>query len=455
MLVAFYKLGMHNLQGTMEAFTRKLPKHRRFMVVCGVERILDYLANLKITKEDIEIFKVVLPEIDFTDDICNYLANIDFSSVKVRAMYDGDLVFAQEPVVSISGPIGVIQYIEKKVLSILNHDVRIASKAARIYIASRGKPVFDYSGFGNKERPIAEFGGRRGADGNSAEAGRAAYIAGFSSTSNVLAYKRYGVPVSGTMGHVFVMSHLDENGEDGETKAYKNWASLFKNSTYLPDTYNLYSGTVKVLENCKRNIGSIRLDVDDLKSAAHSVRAKLNSYDHRETTIGATNDLNEYKIKELLESGTPIDWFGVGTEVVCTPDAPTCNFIYKLVQVEDSVVAKISSQGKSTLPGAKQVYRYYDEKLAKITHDVIGLENTNEETAMIELGYQTCLIGRNPTSADDRWKASLSRNLFLSTVKKMSQYLKVIEYQDEETAKYPIELSEGMRVAIEKFINEH
>lgn len=198
MLIAYYKSGMRNVTGTMEAFTRSLPKHRRFLVSCGVERILEYLQQLKITDRHINVLKQVLPDISFDDDLCNYLKSIDFAKeLSVRAIQDGDILFANEPVVSITGPIGIAQYPEKKILSILNHDIRIASKAARIYIAARG-------------RPVAEFGGRRGADGMSAEAGRAAFIAGFSSSSNVLAFERYGIPCSGTMGHVWIMSHLND-----------------------------------------------------------------------------------------------------------------------------------------------------------------------------------------------------------------------------------------------------
>jgi nicotinate phosphoribosyltransferase len=443
MLIAYYKVGMKDVRGTMEAFTRKLPKHRRFLVACGIERILEYLQKLRITDKHIKVLKQVLPDIEFDEELCSYLTGIDFAKeLDVMAMQDGDLLFANEPVISITGPIGIAQYPEKKILSILNHDIRIASKAARIYLAAKGKPV-------------AEFGGRRGADGMSAEAARAAFIAGFSSSSNVLAFERYGIPCSGTMGHVWVMSHL---GPDGEDRAYKNWGIIFKNSTFLPDTYNLITGTEKVLNNCHRNIGSIRLDVDNLKESSFSVKRRINSYDAMNVTIGATNDLNEYKIKELISYGCPIDWFGVGTEVVSTPDAPTCNFVYKLVEVNDPVrghefVAKNSDGGKATIPGAKQVFRGFAEPSAKImTNDIICLssediEDSNHKPLMLKYNIQSW--------SKDTWPAQYARDLFLKRMKQSPDYLKVICYEEQEGNIYPVDISDRLQTELTKFRERH
>lgn len=401
MLIAFYLTGRSQIIGTMEAFTRKLPKNRKFMTVCGIPRIADYLRTVKFTENTIRILKEVLPEINFTDDLCNYLYSINFAKdLKLRAMSDGDIVFAEEPVISISGPIGLAQYVETKILSILNHDIRIASKAARIYLAAKG-------------RPVVEFGGRRHADNMVAEAARAAYIGGFSSTSNVSAYEKYGIPVIGTMGHVWVMSYLDD-----ELKAYKDWGKLFKDSVYLPDTYDTISGTKKVLEACRGNVGGIRLDSGNLSELSFHIRRDLNNRDAFKAKIGATNDLDEYEIDKLIENGNPIDWFGVGTRVVTTPDSPSCNFIYKLVEVDGVPVAKKSSDpGKTTLPGAKQVFRYFESRYnqnKQFTADIISLNNEGGDTS--GLLNDLDLNAKQPVALE-------SRNKFIENIAMMPKYL--------------------------------
>lgn len=384
MLIGFYLSGMKDVSGTMDAFVRKLPPNRHFLVVCGIPRILEYLHTLRITDEHIKIFKEVLPDITFDKAICDYLKALDFSTLKVRAMKDGDIAFAHEPFISITGPIGMAQYVEKKVLSILNHDVRIASKAARIYLAAKGIPV-------------AEFGGRRGADMMSAEAARAAYIGGFTSTSNVLAYKKYGIPCVGTQGHLWPMSHLDEGNDDGETRAYKNWAKLFKKSTYLTDTNNHEAGLKKLIDAVKASdIGGVRIDSGNLSHSFKTTRKTLDTAGCLDTKIGATNDLNEYKIAKLNKDGCKYDWYGCGTEVVSTPDSPTCGFIYKLVHVNDPKIGqkdvhKIADGVKGTLPGKKQVFRFYNKKEKTYSHDLLTLSNESVEPGYIELlsGYKT------------------------------------------------------------------
>ncbi len=443
MLIGFHRAGMDSTIGTMDAFVRKLPHNRKFLVVCGVERILDYLRTLKITADDVRVYKKVLPEVEFDEALGNYLTSIDFKSLEVKAMQDGDIAFAHEPFISIRGPVGVAQFVEKKVLSILNHDVRIASKAARITIAAKGKPV-------------SEFGGRRGGDKMSAEAARAAYIGGFANTSNVLAFERYGIPCVGTMGHVWVMAF----GPNGEAEAYKEWARQFPNSTYLPDTYHVYNGVEKVLSECNGSVGGIRFDSGDILENSKWVRRTLSQHDLLRAKLGATNDLNEYKIIELLKQGAPIDWFGVGTEVIATPDAPTCNAIYKLVQIEHKGekihVAKIAADGKGTLPAAKQVFRHLEVKQQKhvdgairhYSHDTIGLadENIDDTDEMLQ--------SRKP--GDRQIPAEESRNRCQDQLKRMSRSLSLIGSQGSDNdSSFVIELSEALDSVNTAFINEN
>jgi nicotinate phosphoribosyltransferase len=442
MLIGFHRAGMDNTVGTMEAFVRTLPPNRRFLVVCGIERIISYLKSLKITIEDVRTLKKVLPEVEFDEALGNYLTGIDFSKLEVRAMQDGDIAFASEPFISVRGPVGVAQFIEKKVLSILNHDIRIASKAARITIAAQG-------------RPVAEFGGRRGGDLMSAEAARAAYIGGFSSTSNVLAFEKYGIPCIGTMGHVWIMAHV---GDDGESDAYKNWSQQFPQSVYLPDTYHVYNGVEKILKQCGGNIGGIRFDSGDILENSKWVRRELSKHDELKAQLGATNDLNEYKIAELLAHGAPLDWFGVGTEVISTPDAPTCNAIYKLVEVDTEytthLVAKLAADGKGTLPGAKQVFRHMEVPSAvamnprRFSHDTLGLKR--EKMA----DTQEMLVKRD--LAAPTITAAESRKNFLEQLKRMPTDLSIVEKEYGSTGSvYSVIHSQGLTAANTAFVNEN
>lgn len=432
MLIAFWLSGRAHIIGTMEAFTRKLPDNRKFLVVCGIPRIAEYIASLKFTENTIRVLKEVLPEIEFTNELCNYLYSINFAKeLKVKTMADGDIAFEQEPVISITGPIGLVQYVETKILSILNHDIRIASKAARITLAAN-------------ERPVAEFGSRRHADNMGPEAARAAYIGGFSSTSNVAAYEKYGIPVIGTMGHVWVMSYLDE-----ESDAYNDWGKLFKNSVYLPDTYDTVDGVKKALNVCRGNVGGIRLDSGNLSDLSFRIRRELNNRDAFKTKIGATNDLDEYQIQELIENGNPIDWFGVGTKVVTTPDSPSCNFIYKLVEVDGEPIAKISSDsGKTTLPGAKQVFRHFSMVNDKLLFSGDTLALTNEKDDIlhsVNMLHGIDLNALQPNIND-------SRNNFLKNIITMPQYLK--SFTNDNIA-YPVHRSKGLSDALRKFLLKH
>lgn len=334
MLYAYFRNGEAKKPGAMEAFTRKLPSCRDFYVFAGLGRIIEYLSNLKFSQESIKTINEILQINDINFN--NYLSSINFAKeLKLFAMPEGTMFFPQEPVLRIEGPVGLCQYVEKTILSILNHDTRIASKAVRIVSAASG-------------RPVLEFGGRREHECCTEATARAAYIAGFSGTSNVNAYHKYGVPVSGTMGHVWIMSH------NTEEEAFEKWNNVFPNSTYLVDTYNTLQGVEKAL---KVNPKAIRLDSGNLYDL--SVRAKKIINDSgKDIKIVATNDLDEYSIADLLSRGAPIDSFGVGTQLVSTPDYPSMGMVYKLVEVEGRpVFKKADTLAKSTWPGKKQVWR--------------------------------------------------------------------------------------------------
>lgn len=419
MLIGYFKSNMHNIHGVMEAFCRKLPQHRRFLVACGIERIIDYLANIKITATEINILKKALPDVVFDSELEQYLLNINFQKeITVRAMREGEILFPNQPVISLKGPVALCQYVERKILGILNDDVKIASKAARIVISAEGRPVF-------------EFGGRRLGDAGTSAA-RAAYIAGCAGSSSVAAFAKYGVPCSGTMGHVWVMSHYD----GGEKEAFENWNDAFKNSIYLVDTYNSSTGTENAIKSAGLNIGGIRLDSGDLENQSINFKRKLINSDCYSAKIYASNDLNEYKISELVQRRSLIDGFGVGTELVTSPDAPNCGFVFKLCSVQDKSgtwhpVAKMAKGGKRTIPGEKQVFRFRHDVKNTFTHDMIGLHNESI------VGAEPLLVERSLLTEN----IEDSRNYCLSRISSLPPYLKIISINDNVHDVYTVNIT--------------
>lgn len=435
MLRGYFENGMHEHQGSMEAFARKLPLCRDFFLVAGIGRIVDYLNSVSFSDEDIRILRSIpglqIPEGSDGDAFCNYLANIDFKrDLKLFSMPEGTIAFPHEPILRIEGPIGLCQYVEKRILSIINHDIRVASKAARVVLAAQGRPVF-------------EFGGRRAHEECSPDTARAAYIAGFAGTSNVQAFAEYGVPAIGTMGHVWIMSH------ETEREAFENWSKAFKNSVYLVDTYNTYDGIDAAAVYARGNIGGIRLDSGDLAHLASSGRRVLNRSAGIDVKIVASNDLDEYSIADLLQRGAAIDSFGVGTQLVSTPDSASLGFVYKLVAVGYhngdvlNPICKIADGGKGTWPGQKQIFRYQTSFQGNtvITNDVVGL--LGEELPGAEAMLKPHII-----SSVDHYEYTLAaRQRFMQCLKQMPPYLKTIPRQpiaNTQRMEYPVDFSDKL-----------
>lgn len=440
MLLGYFRCGMDQNIGVMEAFTRKLPVKRNFMVACGVERIMEYLHNFKFSIDDIKIIKEILnPSLiePFSERDGNYLAGLSANVLKVRAMHDGDVLFANEPIIQVEGPIGMVQYVEKMILGMINHDVRIASKAARIVIASGDKP-------------ITEMGGRRAHEEATAAAARACYIAGFAGSSSVEAYVKYGVPHFGSMGHVWIMSHnvAGQTKRGSQQQSFKNFSKVYKNGTYLLDTYDTQDGAADATKCVAGNIGGGRLDSGDLNELSIAVRRAFNKADYcASAKVIATNDLNEYKILKLRKEGAYIDAFGVGTEVVCTPDSPSNNFVYKLVSIEDGKgnwkdVAKIAADGKATFPCAKQVRRYYDPSCNVFTHDEI----IKRDTKLSPLSYDILYDRNVKTWNEAEWTTEMARNLFSKRLTEMPSFLKLIQSKidDDMAHKYTVNISDDL-----------
>ncbi len=352
---AFFERGM-NAPASFDVGVRRLPPNRGFMVMAGVERVLEVLEDFHFEEsaiahlESLGIFKA-----DFLD----FLRKLRFTGT-VRAMREGSLFFAGEVVMEVRAPLIEAQIIEPIVLNQLGIASVLATKAARCFAVGQG-------------RRLVEFGLRRaqGADAGLVAA-RSSYLAGFHGSSNVLAGKRYGIPVFGTMSHSFIMAH------EGERRAFEDFARSFpKLSTMLVDTYDTLRGvhnTVDIARKLKAdgiNIQAIRLDSGNLEQLSKQSRRILDDAGLREVAIFASGNLDEYKIAELLGAGSPIDAFGIGTALSTSDDAPAADYTYKLSDYAARPRLKTSA-GKISLPGRKQVFRALDGQ-GRYRGDIVGL----------------------------------------------------------------------------------
>jgi nicotinate phosphoribosyltransferase len=327
--------------GTFELFVRRLPASRGFLVLAGLEQALSALESLRFDGEQLDYLRRLPPFAGVAPAFFERLAAFRFGG-EVWAMPEGSVFFAQEPVLRVTAPLLEAQLVETLLLSIINFQTTIASKAARVRLAAG-------------DAALAEFGSRRAHGPQAAAwAARAAYIGGFDATSNVLAGQRLGIPVVGTMAHSFVMSFDDEQA------AFARYLDVFPgHATLLVDTYDTLDGVRHALA-LGRPFAGVRLDSGDLAALARETRRLLDAGGRAEARIFASGDLDEWKVAALRASGAPIDAFGVGTQLSTSADAPFLGGIYKLVEVEAGGQAfpkSKTSAGKATHPGRKQVLR--------------------------------------------------------------------------------------------------
>ena len=352
---AFFERGMND-EACFEGAVRRFPPSRGYMVAAGVERVLEILEDFHFDEaaiahlESLQIFKA-----EFLD----FLAQVRFTGV-VRAIAEGGIFFSGEPVIEVRAPLIEAQLIEPLVLNQLGLASLAATKAARCVNVAAG-------------RRLVEFGLRRaqGADATLIAA-RSSHLAGFNGTSNVLAGKRYGMPVFGTMSHSFIMAH------ENERQAFEDFARSFpKLNTLLVDTYDSIRGVTNVAELATRlakedlKIQAIRLDSGNLEDLSKRARKILDRHGLEDVAIFASGNLDEYKIADLIRSAAPIDAFGVGTSVVVSDDAPSADYTYKLTEYQGRPRLKTST-GKLSVPGRKQIFRGIDAA-GQLSQDLIGL----------------------------------------------------------------------------------
>lgn len=333
----YFVKGRHTNRATCEAFARRLPSCRRFLVMAGTEHIREYLLNVHFTGDDIKFLKynTDLKRIFASSNFEDFLKDFRFTG-DFWAMAEGEIIFAGEPLIRVTGTLPEVHIAETIALSVLNHDVHIASKAARIKLAAGDHHLF-------------EFGTRRTHHEAAVDAARASYIAGFTATSNLRASQKFGIPNVGTMSHMWVM--FNEN----EEQAFKDFSVAYKTPTILVDTYDTLAG-VEMATSIKR-LKAVRLDSGDFNFLSRETRRILDNNNCNNVKIVVSGDMNEHKIDKLLKSGCPIDAFGVGTELVAPKDVNSLGIVYKAVydETRNKPVIKLA-KNKITYPGAKQVY---------------------------------------------------------------------------------------------------
>ncbi len=320
MLQAALHSGAASRRAVFEVFARHLPHGRRYGVVAGTGRLLDAVARFRFGPAELSFLR----DNRIVDETTlQFLSSYRFSG-NIWGYAEGDIYFPGSPILVVEGTFAESVLLETVLLSILNHDCAVASAASRMVTAAGGP--------GDSGRPLIEMGSRRTHEGAAVAAARAAYIAGFASTSNVFARFSYGVPSSGTSAHAFTLVH------DSELDAFKaQLASLGPGTTLLVDTFDVSTAVREAVAAAGTSLGAVRIDSGDLPAYAVSVRALLDSLGATTTRIILTGDLDEYSIAGLAVA--PVDGYGVGTSLVTGSGAPTAALVYKLVARSAEAVA--------------------------------------------------------------------------------------------------------------------
>lgn len=345
MLQAYWREGMDG-EGTFSLFVRRLPKARNYLLACGLDDILRFLETLRFDPDALDYLSSLEP---FSPEFLEWLEGFRFAG-DVDAVPEGTPVFANEPILEVTAPIPQAQLVETFVMNQIHLQTVLASKAARVVEAARGRAVVD-------------FGLRRmhGTDAGM-KAARAFHVAGVAATSNVLAGRVYGLRVAGTMAHSYVQAH------DDEMEAFRAFAGLYSGTTLLVDTYDTLGAVRKVIRLAREmgeafNVHAIRLDSGDLAGLAFEARRMLDEAGLEGVEIFASGGLDEYEVDRIVRAGAPITGFGVGTGMGVSSDAPSVDIAYKLTSYAGRGRLKLSP-GKPILPGRKQVFRIEEDGMA-------------------------------------------------------------------------------------------
>lgn len=389
MLQAALAAGTAHRRSVFELFGRRLPEGRRYGVVAGVGRALDAIEAFRFDDEALAVLEDVVD-----GPTRDYLATYRFTG-DVWGYAEGEAYFAHSPLLVVEASFAEAVVLETVLLSIYNHDSAIASAASRMTMAAG-------------DRPCIEMGSRRTHEEAAVAAARAAYIAGFATTSNLAARQRYAVPTTGTSAHSFTLLH------DSEADAFRAQVdSLGRGTTLLVDTYDVAEAVRLGVEVAGPELGAVRLDSGDLGVLAHQVRSQLDSLGATSTRIVVTSDLDEFAISAL--AAAPVDGYGVGTQLVTGSGHPTSGFVYKLVAREDDQgvlrsVAK-KSVDKISVGGRKYALRRRTPS-GVAEAEVVGigtppLDDGDDRPLLVPLVQSGEVVGREPLeAARDRHVAS-------------------------------------------------
>ncbi len=363
-----------------EVFARRLPTGRRYGVVAGVGRLMDLVQSFRFGPAEIDFLRSA-GVVDA--DTAAWLADYRFTG-DIDGYAEGELFFPGSPIMTVSGSFAECVLLETLILSVLNHDCAIAAGAARMVTAARG-------------RPIIEMGSRRTHEDAAVAAARAAYLAGFASTSNLAAGARYGIPTTGTSAHAFTLLH------DDEPAAFASQvAALGKNTTLLVDTYDIAQGIRNAIAVAGPDLRAIRIDSGDLSVLAQHSRELLDSLGATETKIVVSGDMDEYAIATL--AAEPVDMYGAGTAVVTGSGAPTAGLVYKLVEVEGKPVVK-RSENKGTVGGRKTAVRRH-KPTGTATEEIVVSQGVPDHVANDRLLQHSFVasgeVVEQPTLAESR-----------------------------------------------------
>jgi len=383
-------------EAAFSLFIRDYPADRRFFIAAGLAEVLDEVENLVFSDSDI----AYLGSTDlFSESFLSYLEGFRFTG-NIRAMPEGTVFFKNEPVLEVSAPLIQAQFLETMLINTIGFQSLIAGKAARCLYAAQGRGLIDFSAR------------RTHSSDASLKVARSSYLSGFTGTSNVLAGKLYGIPVSGTMAHSFVTAF------DTEIAAFRAFAASYPNSSvFLIDTYDTLQGAenavkvaMEMAERGQRLVG-VRLDSGDMVDLSCQVRQILDEAGFPDAKIFASSGFDEYKIAHHVQNGGRIDAFGVGTKLGVSADAPYFDIVYKMVHFKDRDIKKLSP-GKANLASEKQVFRKTDPD-GQYLEDVIGAKDETPPENSHSLLQPVMEQGRRQVAVAglDEIRSHVARNL--------------------------------------------
>ncbi|RCV91672.1 nicotinate phosphoribosyltransferase [Billgrantia montanilacus] len=418
MLQAYWKESMQE-RATFSLFFRKLPPTRRFMLACGQQHAAALASRLRFSSSALS---QLAGTGKFDDAFLDWLAGWRFTG-DIWTLPEGTPVFPNEPYMEVDAPIAEAQLLESLIMNLVQLETVLASKAVRLVMAARGRPVVD-------------FGMRRMHGVDAAVRGVRAYrTAGLAATSNVLGGLRHDLEINGTMAHSYILAH------DSEREAFRAFARHYPDTTLLVDTHDTLEGVRMVIELMAEEpdlrVSAVRLDSGDLGELAHRSRALLDEAGFEDIKIIASSGLDEFSIQELVEDGAPIDAFGVGTQMGVSADAPVIDLSYKLVEYAGIPRVKHST-GKVNLPGRKQLYRRRDAQ-GRYAGDIIA---NRDERSVDGEPMLVPLVQGGKLDASVMAMAVDARERVRSSLAEMPEALTRLAPGESD---YPVELSEELK----------